>query len=60
MEVARRLSTCVRELDTVPYLVVDEFVVMLSELGADKARFTAQAPAVAGKIHVQSCQLTVA
>jgi diguanylate cyclase (GGDEF)-like protein/PAS domain S-box-containing protein len=50
IEVAHRLSACVREMDTVARLGGDEFVVMLSELEADKAQATAQAGAVAEKI----------
>jgi diguanylate cyclase (GGDEF)-like protein/PAS domain S-box-containing protein len=50
IEVAKRLSACVREVDTVGRIGGDEFVVMLSELDADKARSTEQAAAVAEKI----------
>ncbi len=50
IEVARRLTDCVREADSVARLGGDEFVVMLSELGADGAESTAQAHAVAEKI----------
>jgi diguanylate cyclase (GGDEF)-like protein/PAS domain S-box-containing protein len=50
VEVAQRLSACVREMDTVARLGGDEFVVMLGELGADKAQSTEQAAAVAEKI----------
>ena len=50
IEVARRLTHCVREIDTVGRFGGDEFVVMLSELGTDQALSTAQAQAVAEKI----------
>ena len=50
VEVARRLTECVREMDTVARLGGDEFVVMLGELDSDKAVSMAQAHAVAEKI----------
>lgn len=50
MEVARRLTGCVREMDTVARLGGDEFVVMLSELDADKMVSVEQAHLVAEKI----------
>jgi diguanylate cyclase (GGDEF)-like protein/PAS domain S-box-containing protein len=50
MEVARRISSCVREVDTVARFGGDEFVVMLSELDADKAVSVTQAGVVAEKI----------
>ena len=50
IEVARRLAGCVREADTVARFGGDEFVVMLSELDADKAESTALAGIVAEKI----------
>ena len=50
IEVARRLTGCVREIDTVGRFGGDEFVVMLSELSTDQALSTAQAQAVAEKI----------
>jgi len=50
IEVARRLAGCVREVDTVARFGGDEFVVMLSELDADKAESTAQAGIIAEKI----------
>jgi diguanylate cyclase (GGDEF)-like protein/PAS domain S-box-containing protein len=52
VEVARRISSCVREVDTVARFGGDEFVVMLSELGEDKPESTAQARIVAEKISV--------
>lgn len=51
-EVARRISSCVREMDTVARFGGDEFVVMLSELDADKVESTAQAGIVAEKIRI--------
>ncbi|MDD5384442.1 MAG: PAS domain S-box protein [Gallionella sp.] len=50
MEASRRIASCVREVDTVARFGGDEFVVMLSELDADKAESTAQAGIVAEKI----------
>ncbi|MDD5384292.1 MAG: diguanylate cyclase [Gallionella sp.] len=52
IEVAHRLTSCVREADTVARFGGDEFVVMLSDLDADKAESTAQAGIVAEKIRV--------
>lgn len=51
-EVARRLTACVREMDTVARFGGDEFAVVLGELKADKAAATAQAQVVAEKIRV--------
>lgn len=50
IEVAHRITRCVRETDTVARFGGDEFVVMLSELDADKAGSIAQAGIVAEKI----------
>ncbi|MDO8988644.1 MAG: diguanylate cyclase [Sideroxyarcus sp.] len=50
IEVARRISTCVREVDTVARFGGDEFVVMLSDLDIDKAESVVQAGIVAEKI----------
>ena len=50
IEVAKRLSACVREVDTVARLGGDEFVVVLAELTDDKAQSTEQAMSVAEKI----------
>jgi diguanylate cyclase (GGDEF)-like protein len=50
VEVARRLTECVRETDTVARVGGDEFVVILSELDADTTLSTTQARAVAEKI----------
>lgn len=52
IEVAHRLSGCVREVDTVARFGGDEFVVVLSELDEDKAESTAQAGIVAEKIRI--------
>ncbi len=51
IEVAKRLKSCVRETDTVARFGGDEFVVMLSELVADKPKSTAQAHIMSEKIH---------
>lgn len=50
VEVAHRISGCVREVDTVARFGGDEFVVVLSGLDADKAKSTAKAGIVAEKI----------
>jgi len=50
IEVANRLLSCVREIDTVARFGGDEFVVMLNGLGSDKAVSTLQAKTVAEKI----------
>lgn len=50
IEVARRISSCVREIDTVSRFGGDEFVVMLIELDADKAKSATEAGVVAEKI----------
>ena len=50
IEVAHRITRCVREMDTVARFGGDEFVVMLSELDADKELSVAQAGIVAEKI----------
>jgi diguanylate cyclase (GGDEF)-like protein/PAS domain S-box-containing protein len=50
IEVARRVSSCVRQVDTVARFGGDEFVVMLVELDADKIRSTTQSGIVAEKI----------
>lgn len=50
IEVADRLRSCVREMDTVARFGGDEFVVMISELDADKAESVAQAGVIAEKI----------
>jgi diguanylate cyclase (GGDEF)-like protein/PAS domain S-box-containing protein len=50
MEVARRLTNCVREIDTVSRFGGDEFVVVMSDLAANKTESTKQAGIVAEKI----------
>ena len=50
VEVARRITLCVREVDTVARFGGDEFVVMLGDLDADKTESIAQAAIVAEKI----------
>jgi diguanylate cyclase (GGDEF)-like protein/PAS domain S-box-containing protein len=50
IEVAGRLRSCVREMDTVARFGGDEFVVMLSELDADKKASTEQTRHVAEKL----------
>lgn len=50
MEVARRITRCLREMDTVARFGGDEFVVLLGELGKDKDESVAQAGVVAEKI----------
>ncbi len=50
IEVAHRLTGCVRGADTVARFGGDEFVVMLGELDKDKAESTVQADIVAEKI----------
>lgn len=50
MEVAHRLVSSVREVDTVARFGGDEFVVILNELDENKAECAAQASIVAEKI----------
>ena len=50
IEVARRLTSCVRESDTVARFGGDEFVLLLSDLDEDKAISASQAGIVAEKI----------
>jgi diguanylate cyclase (GGDEF)-like protein/PAS domain S-box-containing protein len=50
IEVADRLRSCVRQMDTVGRFGGDEFVVMLSELNSSKDASTTQAKIVAEKI----------
>ncbi len=52
IEVARRISTCVRKVDTVARFGGDEFVVMLSALDIDQDESARQALSVAEKIRV--------
>ncbi len=55
IEAARRLASCVREVDTVARFGGDEFVVMLTDLHADRAESTAQAGIITEKIR---CRLS--
>lgn len=50
VEVAKRLKSCVREMDTVARFGGDEFVLMIRDLDEDKAESAAQARVVAEKI----------
>ena len=50
IEVARRLTSCVRESDTVARFGGDEFVLLLSDLDEDQAISASQAGVVAEKI----------
>ncbi|MDQ6992637.1 MAG: diguanylate cyclase [Mariprofundus sp.] len=50
IEAAKRLKSCIREMDTVARFGGDEFVVMLNELDQDKVASTSQAQLVAEKI----------
>ena len=50
VEVARRISSCVREADVVARFGGDEFVVILSELDLDRGGSTTQAGLVAEKL----------
>jgi diguanylate cyclase (GGDEF)-like protein/PAS domain S-box-containing protein len=50
IEVARRIGSCVREVDIVARFGGDEFVVILNELDVDKAKSVAEARIVAEKL----------
>lgn len=52
IEAASRLTHCVREIDTVARFGGDEFVVMLSDLHADRDESRLQAQAIAEKIRI--------
>lgn len=56
VEVAARLKSCVREMDTVARFGGDEFVVMISELDVDKSESTLQAGLIAEKIRIALAQ----
>jgi len=51
-QAAKRMKSCVREVDTVARFGGDEFVVMVTDLDADKAASTTQANTIAEKIRV--------
>jgi diguanylate cyclase (GGDEF)-like protein len=53
VEVAQRLRSCVRELDTVARFGGDEFIVMLVDLSSDKAESIAQTAIIAEKIRAR-------
>ncbi|MEI7430454.1 MAG: diguanylate cyclase [Betaproteobacteria bacterium] len=62
IQAANRLRSCVRETDTVARFGGDEFVVVVSELDADKAESIVQAEIVAEKIRAtlsEPYQLTI-
>ncbi len=50
IEAARRLKSCVREIDTVARLGGDEFVILLNNLDTDEGKSTSHAKMVAEKI----------
>jgi diguanylate cyclase (GGDEF)-like protein len=52
IEVAERLRGCVREIDTVARFGGDEFVVMLSDLNADRDLSIAQVQLIAEKVRL--------
>ena len=56
IEVANRLKSCVREIDTVARVGGDEFVVLLSQLNSDKAESNSEAGIVAEKIRTTLAQ----
>ena len=53
LEVANRLKSCVREVDTVARFGGDEFVVLLGDLSADRDEAITQASAIAEKIRTR-------
>ncbi len=62
IEVAQRLTACVREMDTVVRIGGDEFVVMLGELKTERSESRVQAGVIAEKIRLalaQAYHLTV-
>jgi diguanylate cyclase (GGDEF)-like protein len=57
IEVANRLRSCVREIDTVARFGGDEFVVVLTELNSDKAKSRDEAMIVAEKIRISLSEI---
>lgn len=53
VEVAKRMKACVRSIDTVSRFGGDEFVVLLSDFGLNKAETASQAQVVAEKIRLK-------
>lgn len=51
-EVARRIKSCVREVDTVARLAGDEFVVLLEEVGAQESAASRNVAGIAEKIRL--------
>ena len=56
IEVARRLKTCVRNIDTVARFGGDEFVVLLGTLSTDHSKAQTQAAAIGEKIRASLAQ----
>lgn len=56
VEVAKRLSRCIREMDTVARFGGDEFVVMISELESGRSESAAAASVIAEKIRAALSQ----
>ena len=56
VEVAKRLSRCIREMDTVARFGGDEFVVMISELESGRSESAASACVIAEKIRAALSQ----
>lgn len=52
LEAARRLSGCVREVDTIARFGGDEFVVLLSDLRTERAQASAQVAPIADKVRL--------
>lgn len=51
IEVAERLKSCVREIDTVARFGGDEFIIILNDLNKDKTKSILQATRIAEEIH---------
>lgn len=56
IQVANRLTACVRQVDTVSRMGGDEFVVLIAELTADPSQSTQQATVLAEKVRVTLAQ----